>query len=105
MYDCKAPLSRFYYPDTRRIINAFIIIIISLLLQRHFFSGANTQLSQCHAWLCATQYSAACQTHIRCTLNCTARGMQATQAGREAVKERGRMENGREGARGWGGRE
>ena len=27
MYDCKAPLSRFYYPDTRRIINAFIIII------------------------------------------------------------------------------
>ena len=28
MYDCKAPLSRFYYPDTRRIINAFIIIII-----------------------------------------------------------------------------
>ena len=26
MYDCKAPLSRFYYPDTRRIINAFIII-------------------------------------------------------------------------------
>ena len=30
MYDCKAPLSRFYYPDTRRIINAFIIIIILL---------------------------------------------------------------------------
>ena len=28
MYDCKAPLSRLYYPDTRRIINAFIIIII-----------------------------------------------------------------------------
>ena len=28
MYDCKAPLSRFYYPDTRRIINAFIIIFI-----------------------------------------------------------------------------
>ena len=28
MYDCKAPLGRFYYPDTRRIINAFIIIII-----------------------------------------------------------------------------
>ena len=27
MYDCKAPLSRFYYPETRRIINAFIIII------------------------------------------------------------------------------
>ena len=26
MYDCKASLSRFYYPDTRRIINAFIII-------------------------------------------------------------------------------
>ena len=29
MYDCKAPLSRFYYPETRRIINAFIIIISS----------------------------------------------------------------------------
>ena len=29
MYYCKAPLSRFYYPDTRRIINAFIIIISS----------------------------------------------------------------------------
>ena len=28
MYDCKAPLSRFYYPATRRIINAFIINII-----------------------------------------------------------------------------
>ena len=32
MYDCKAPLSRFYYPDTRRIINAFIIIIYYLCL-------------------------------------------------------------------------
>ena len=32
MYDCKAPLSRFYYPDTRRIINAFIIIYLLLLL-------------------------------------------------------------------------
>ena len=31
MYDCKAPLSRFYYPETRRIINAFIIIIILAL--------------------------------------------------------------------------
>ena len=27
---------------------------------------------QCHAWLGATQYSAACPTHIRCTLNWTA---------------------------------
>ena len=33
MYDCKAPLSRFYYPDTRRIINAFIIIIIVIILR------------------------------------------------------------------------
>ena len=33
MYDCKAPLSRFYYPDTRRIINAFIIIIIIIFGQ------------------------------------------------------------------------
>ena len=28
MYLCIAPLSRFYYPETRRFINAFIIIII-----------------------------------------------------------------------------
>ena len=35
MYDCKAPLSRFYYPDTRRIINAFIIIIILLCITQH----------------------------------------------------------------------
>ena len=33
MYDCKAPLSRFYYPDTRRIINAFIIIIIIITIE------------------------------------------------------------------------
>ena len=32
MYDCKVPLSRFYYPETRRIINAFIIIIIIILM-------------------------------------------------------------------------
>ena len=32
MYDCKAPLSRFYYPDTRRIINAFIFIIIIIII-------------------------------------------------------------------------
>ena len=32
MYDCNAPLSRFYYPDTRRIINAFIIIIIIIII-------------------------------------------------------------------------
>ena len=47
-------------------------------------SGANTPLSQCHAWLGATQYSAACQTYIRCTLNWTPVGRQA---GREAGKE------------------
>ena len=39
MYDCKAPLSSFYYPDTRRIINAFIIIIIIIVKQ-----GKNSQL-------------------------------------------------------------
>ena len=33
MYDCKAPMSRFYYPDTRRIINAFIIIIINIIIK------------------------------------------------------------------------
>ena len=27
MYLCIAPLSRFYYPETRRFIHAFIIII------------------------------------------------------------------------------
>ena len=38
--------------------------------------------------------------HTRCTLNWTA------EAGRQARKERGRMGDGREGARGeWGGRE
>ena len=52
----------------------------------------DTPLSQCHASLGATQYSAACQTHLRCTLNWTA-------AGRDAEKERGRMEDGREGVR------
>ena len=31
MYDCKAPLSRFYYPDTRRIINAFIIYLLFIV--------------------------------------------------------------------------
>ena len=42
MYDCKAPLSRFYYPDTRRIINAFIIIIIIMYSKYHRM--ANVQL-------------------------------------------------------------
>ena len=32
MYDCKAPLNRFYYPETRRIINAFIIIIRIIII-------------------------------------------------------------------------
>ena len=27
MYNCIAPLSRFYYPETQRLINDFIIII------------------------------------------------------------------------------
>ena len=31
MYLCVAPLSRFYFPETRRFINAFIIIIIYVL--------------------------------------------------------------------------
>ena len=37
MYDCKAPLSRFYYPDTRRIINAFIIIYLNTIHSRPRF--------------------------------------------------------------------
>ena len=41
MYDCKAPLSRFYYPETRRIINAFIIIII-------ITSDIPTEYTHCH---------------------------------------------------------
>ena len=40
MYDCKAPLSRFYYPDTRRIINAFIIIIYFIYV--FIRAGTNT---------------------------------------------------------------
>ena len=39
MYDCKAPLSRFYYPDTRRIINAFIIIIIIYYYKQESMTG------------------------------------------------------------------
>ena len=38
MYDCKAPLSRFYYPDTRRIINAFIIIIIFVKISKPIYA-------------------------------------------------------------------
>ena len=32
MYLCIAPLSRFYYPETRRFINAFNIIIIIIII-------------------------------------------------------------------------
>ena len=39
----------------------------------------------------ATQYSAACQAHIRCTLNWTAAGREAgRQGGREGWRMRGR---------------
>ena len=62
-------------------------------LKRHPFLARTPPISQCHAWLGATKYSAACQTHIRCTWNWTA-GVR--HAGREAGKERGRMEDGRE---------
>ena len=55
----------------------------------------NTPLSLCHASLGATQYSAACQTHIRCTLNCGRR-----QAGREGDREGVRKVGGWERARG-----
>ena len=47
----------------------------------------NTPLSQCHALLGAIQYSAAWQTHIRCTLNWTA-------ACPQAVKRQGRSNEG-----------
>ena len=40
MYHCKAPLSRFYYAETRRIINDFIIIII--------ISNCMTTVCICH---------------------------------------------------------
>ena len=46
----------------------------------------NTPLSQCHASLGATQYSAACQTHIRCTLNWTPADRQG---GRQRRSEEG----------------
>ena len=57
---------------------------------------------QCHAWLGATQYSAACQTNIRCTLHWTA---GSKQAGREAGKDGGWEggSNGRVGREGAGG--
>ena len=64
-------------------------------------AAMNTPLSQCHAPLGATQYNAACHIALHCTLNWTAAGMLA---GREAEKERGRMDDWREGARwGWDG--
>ena len=49
-------------------------------------TGANTQ---CHAWLCVTQYCTqySLQNTHTCTLNWTA-------AGREGGKARGRMEDG-----------
>ena len=73
--------------------NGFVVGVHSLKVTASTLAAAmNTPLSQCHASLGATQYSAACQTHIRCTLNWTG------QAGKEAEKERGRMEDGREGA-------
>ena len=69
-------------------------------LKRHLLLA---RTPQCHAWLGAAHFSAVCQTHIRCSLNWTAGDRQA---GREAGKGRGRMEYGREGARGgWGGME
>ena len=39
MYDCKAPLSRFYYPETRRIKNAFIIIYYYYYIIHALFSA------------------------------------------------------------------
>ena len=45
MYDCKAPLSRFYYPDTRRIINAFIILFFILNLRKIRIKPKNRNLT------------------------------------------------------------
>ena len=62
-----------------------------------------TPLSQCHASLVATQYSAACQTHtVHIELDGARQagrqaGRQARQAGRQSLR---RMEDRREGARG-----
>ena len=63
-------------------------------------SRLNTQLSQCHAWLGATQYSAACQTprHGRSTLSWTVGGRRAGKGQARSDEER-RM-GGSEG--GWG---
>ena len=52
MYDCKAPLSRFYYPDTRRIINAFIIIIMlsharAIIASMHHYQVESTGPMSC----------------------------------------------------------
>ena len=48
-------------------------------------AAMNTPLSQCHASLGATQYSAACQTHIRCTMHIELDG--GRQGGRQRSEE------------------
>ena len=87
--------------------NGIMVGVRSLKVTAHHLNKAGCCYeynirTQCHASLGATQYNAACQTHLPCTLNLSAAGRQR---GREAEKERGRMEDGREGARGgWEGR-
>ena len=66
--------------------------------RNHTFCWREHPIVSCHAWLGATQYSVACQTHIRCTLNWTAGSRHAgRQGGREGPMKNG---DGRKGAKG-----
>ena len=58
----------------------------------------DTPLCQCHAWLGATQYSAACQTHIHGVHRVGRRDVGRQGVGRQgARKEGGGWEGAREG--------
>ena len=62
----------------------------------------NTPLSHCHAWLGATQYSVQFPKHTHTHTELDGGRQADREGGRE---ERGRMEDGREGAMGGWGRE
>ena len=59
-------------------------------LQRHLLLMRTPPLSQCHAWLGATQFSAACQTHTGVHIELDG----VKQAGREGAMKDGGWEGG-----------